>query len=96
LGRKSGTVNDGKDIANHQWSSEGLVGLVAVYWAPELSVLYNAWTTRFRERNPHINPPPTPEWRARNINIMSWILRLCETFLALISALALLGLWKSG
>jgi hypothetical protein len=56
----------------------GLVslGLALIIWANPLSVRYNAWTTRLRERHPNINQPPTPEWRARNTKIMTVLFRV--------------------
>jgi hypothetical protein len=55
-----------------------------------LSIRYNAWTTGLRERHPHINPPPTPEWRARNTTIMTVMFRLFGVFLVLLSVMYLL------
>ena len=51
------------------------VGILLIVWARSLSLRYNAWTTGFRERNPHINPPPTPEMRALNTKIMTNLFR---------------------
>ena len=53
-----------------------LLGLALIIWANPLSVRYNAWTTRLRENHPNINPPPTPEWRARNTKIMTVLFRV--------------------
>jgi hypothetical protein len=52
-----------------------LLGLVLIWWAKPLSVRYNTWTTRLRERHPSFNPPPTPEWRERNTKIMTGLFR---------------------
>jgi len=60
-----------------------LLGLVLILWAAPLSIRYNAWTTRLRERHPNFNPPPTPEWRARNTKIMSVIFRIAGAFFLL-------------
>ena len=65
------------------------IGLALIFWATPLSVRYNAWTTGLRERHPNINPPPTPEWRARNTKIMSVIFRVAGMFLLLISIIYL-------
>jgi hypothetical protein len=46
-----------------------VIGLDLIFWATPLSIRYNAWTTGLRQRHPNINPPPTPEWRARNTRI---------------------------
>ncbi len=62
-----------------------IVGLVLAFWAAPLSMRYNAWTARLRERHPNINPPPTPEWRARNTKIMTVMFRIVGVFLVLIS-----------
>jgi hypothetical protein len=69
-----------------------VVGFILVYWASSLSVRYNAWTTGLRQRHPRINPPPTPEWRARNTKIMTAMFRVFGVFLLLLSILYLLPL----
>jgi hypothetical protein len=84
-----------KTLLSLRWGGQAVFGIAILYWARELSLRYNGWTTRFRERNPHINPPPTPEWRERNTKIMTWIFRLFGTFLALFSVLALIGIQHS-
>jgi hypothetical protein len=71
-----------------------VVGVALLYWAGELSVRYNAWTTGFRERHPNINPPPTPQMRGLNTQIMTWLFRLLGSFLVLLSILVLIGVWK--
>ena len=68
-----------------------LVGLALIFWAASLSLRYNAWTTSLRERHPNFNPPPTPEWRARNTKIMTAMFRVIGVFLVLLSILTLLG-----
>jgi len=72
-----------------------LVGLALIYWATPLSMRYNAWTTGLRERHPGFNPPPTPEWRARNTKIMTAIFRIAGGLLVLRSVLTLLPLISS-
>ena len=62
-----------------------VIGLALIYWANDLSVRYNAWTSGLRERHPNINPPPTPEWRARNTKIMTAMFRVFGVFLLLLS-----------
>jgi hypothetical protein len=69
-----------------------LIGLALTCWAAPLSVRYNAWTTGLRERHPNINPPPTPEWRARNTKIMTVMFRVLGVFLVLLSIMYLLPL----
>jgi len=69
-----------------------VVGLVLIFWATPLSIRYNAWTTGLRERHPNINPPPTPEWRARNTKIMTVMFRIFGVFLVLLSIMYLLPL----
>ena len=69
-----------------------VIGLALIVWAVPLSVRYNAWTTRLRERHPKINPPPTPEWRARNTKIMKVMFRVFGMFLVLLSIMYLLPL----
>ena len=68
-----------------------LVGLALIFWAASLSLRYNAWTTGLRQRHPNFNPPPTPEWRARNTKIMTAMFRVIGVFLVLLSILTLLG-----
>jgi hypothetical protein len=68
----------------------GVLGLALIYWAAPLSLRYNAWTTSLRERNPQVNPPPTPEWRARNSKIMTVIFRILGVFSVLPSISPLL------
>ena len=69
-----------------------LVGVGLVYWAVPLSLRYNAWTTRLRERHPNFNPPPTPEWRARNTKIMTVMFRVLGIFFVVLSIMYLLPL----
>ena len=73
-----------------------VTGLALIYWAVPLSIRYNAWTTGLRERHPNFNPPPTPEWRARNTKIMTVIFRVAGAFLFLLSILTLLTLVGGG
>jgi hypothetical protein len=68
-----------------------LVGMALILCAAPLSARYNAWTTGLRERHPNINPPPTPEWRARNTSIMTIIFRVMGLFLVLLAILMLIG-----
>jgi hypothetical protein len=67
-------------------------GLLLFFGAMPLSIRYNAWTTGLRERHPGINPPPTPEWRARNTKIMAVMFRVAGVFLVLLSVMCLLPL----
>ena len=60
-----------------------VVGIVLLIWARPLSLRYNAFTTRFRERHPKFNPPPTPEMRALNTKIFAVILRIMGAFFVL-------------
>jgi hypothetical protein len=69
-----------------------IAGIALIYWAVPLSLRYNAWTTGVRERHPNFNPPPTPEWRARNTKIMTALFRVAGVFLVLLSLLTLLQL----
>ena len=68
-----------------------LAGMLLIWRAVPLSLRYNAWTTGLRERHPNINPPPTPEWRARNTKIMTMMFRVVGVSLVLLSILTLLG-----
>ena len=69
-----------------------VVGLTLIFLASQLSSRYNAWTTDLRERHSNINPPPTPEWRARNTKIMTVIFRVAGVFLVLLSLTQILPL----
>jgi hypothetical protein len=69
-----------------------VVGLILFVWAGPLSLRYNAWTTDLRERHPNINPPPTPEWRARNTKIMTVVFRIAGVFLIVFSMMDFLPL----
>jgi hypothetical protein len=68
-----------------------LAGMLLIWRAVPLSLRYNAWTTGLRERHPNINPPPTPEWRARNTKVMTMMFRVVGVFLVLLSILTLLA-----
>jgi hypothetical protein len=68
------------------------IGLALVVGATPLSIRYNAWTTGLRERHPNVNPPPTPEWRARNTKIMTIMFRVVGVFLVLLSIMYFLPL----
>ena len=72
-----------------------LIGLALVYWAQQLSIRYNGWTTRLRQEHPRIDPPPTPEMRALNTKIMTWIFRVLGVCLLLLSVVAFFGAWGS-
>ena len=67
-----------------------VIGLALVFWATSLSVRYNTWTTGLRKRHTSINPPPTPEWRARNTKIMTVMFRATGVLLILNSIMDLL------
>jgi len=69
-----------------------VLGLVLIFKAAALSIRYNAWTTGLRERHPNVNPPPTPEWRARNTKIMTVMFRILGVVLATLSIMYLLPL----
>ena len=72
-----------------------VIGLGLIFRAAHLSLCYNAWTTRFRERHPNFNPPPTPEWRARNTKIMTVVFRILGIILAVLPILYLLPQLRS-
>jgi hypothetical protein len=68
------------------WSAVyAILGVALLIWAAPLSLRYNAWTTGLRERHPNVNPPPTPEWRARNTKIMMILFRVAGLFFLLMS-----------
>jgi hypothetical protein len=75
-----------------QWGCVGLLGATLCYGATWLSLCYNSLTARFRERNPYINPPPTPEARNSNTKRMTWLFRILGAFLFLSAIMALLGI----
>jgi hypothetical protein len=69
---------------------EGLLGLALFLWARTLSLRYNVWTTGLRESHPNFNPPPTPEWRARNTKIMTFVFRITGVIFIFLSCIHLL------
>jgi hypothetical protein len=73
-------------------SGSAVIGLALIFWATPLSIRYNTWTTDLRARRPNINPPPTPEWRARNTKIMRVMFRVAGVSLVLTSIFDLLPL----
>jgi hypothetical protein len=73
------------------WSLMTLLGLFLIIRAEQLSVRYNAWTTSLREKNPHINPPPTPEMRELNTRIMTRLFRITGVCFTLLSAFMAYG-----
>jgi hypothetical protein len=70
-------------LAMVEWGCFALIGATLLFRAGTLSVRYNAFTTRLRERHPNINPPPTPEWPERNTLIMTWMFRVFGALLLL-------------
>ena len=75
-----------------QGCAYAVLGVVLAIWARPLSIRYNAWTTRLRERHPNFNPSPAPEWRARNTKIMTVMFRVAGLFFILLSTMYLLPL----
>jgi hypothetical protein len=71
-----------------------VAGAALIVWARELSVGYNDWTTRLRQRYPKIFGAPTPE-SPRKIENMMWLYRGVGVALALESAFALIGIWNA-
>ncbi len=69
-----------------------VVGLALILWATPLSIRHSGWTTTLRERRPNVNPPPTPEWRARNTKIMTIMFRALGVGLGALSVMYLLPL----
>ena len=84
-----------KTLLTVVWGSLTVLGAILFHWSGRLSLRYNAWTTSFRKQHPHINPPPTPQMRALNTKIMTWLFRFLGAFLFLLSILALVGVWNS-
>jgi hypothetical protein len=71
-----------------------ICGAALLVWARTLSVRYNDWTAKIRERHPQFNPPPTPEWRQKNKEIMTWLIRMVGAVLSIVSTLALISIWN--
>jgi hypothetical protein len=69
------------------------LGLIQLGFAKPLSIRYNTWTTALRTRHPNFNPPPTPEWRARNTRIMTVLFRVIGAFFLVMGVLYLLPLF---
>jgi hypothetical protein len=76
-------------------SNHAALGLALLWWAKPLSLHYNAWTTGLRERHPNINPPPTPEQRARNTTTMTVLFRFLGVFFLLLSTVPFLAFVSS-
>jgi len=71
-------------------------GCGALFWgfvcwrSRQLSLRYNAWTTRMRIRFGRDGAAPTPRTLEVNTRIMAWIIRIAAAWFALLSVLALL------
>lgn len=72
-----------------QGIADVVIGLILVIWGGKLSIRYNAWTTRVRERSLNLNPP-TQQWRARNTRIMTVMFRGFGGAILLLGVLTLL------
>ncbi|MBK7862698.1 MAG: hypothetical protein IPJ65_29635 [Archangiaceae bacterium] len=57
-----------------------LLGVTLVVFARRLSLAYNGWTARARQRNPRLGAVPTSAARERNLELVSWIFRLGGAF----------------
>jgi hypothetical protein len=84
-----------KTLLTFAWGCLTLVGTSLFYWAGQLSVRYNGWTTSFRERHRHINPPPTAQMRESNTKTMTWLFRALGTAAVLRSVVGVIDLWIS-
>jgi hypothetical protein len=71
-----------------------VAGAALIVWARELSLGYNAWTTRLRRSCPRLFRAPTQESQAKNIERMIWLYRGVGVALALESIFALIGIWN--
>jgi len=78
-----------------QWGCNAGLGASLLYWASQLSVRYNAWTTSLRERYPYVNKPPTPQMQDLNTKIMMWLFRVVGALFFLLSIVALIGVLNS-
>jgi hypothetical protein len=74
--------------------SLALGGFAMLFWSRDISSRYNAWTARFREKHPGLNPPPTPQMRALNEGIMTWIFRFVGALLVAQAFVLLLEIRK--
>jgi hypothetical protein len=65
-----------------------VIGAALVLFAMPISLRYNAWTTKVRERR---NRAPSTEMRAKNTRIFAWIVRILGLVLLLLGGLVYLG-----
>jgi hypothetical protein len=84
-----------KTAMTMMWAVLGLAAMAVLYRSSRLAAGYNVWTTRFRERHPGLNSPPSDVRRAMNTRIMTWQFRLFGCILLIVSAIALIGLLSS-
>jgi hypothetical protein len=70
---------------------QSLVGIALMIFAGKLSLGYNSWTTNLRAQKSYLSPPPTPQMRALNTRIMTWLFRILGFFLLFSSLPALLA-----
>jgi hypothetical protein len=78
-----------------EWGCNASLGASLFYWASQLSVRSNAWTTSLRERYPYVNRQPNPQMREMNTKIMKWLFRVVGALLFLLSIVALIGVLNS-
>ena len=77
------------------WGCAAAFGGILVLEASELSERYNEWTTRLRQQEPGVSPPPTPPQLARNTKIFAWLLRVVGGLIVLASTLSLIEMFRS-
>jgi hypothetical protein len=85
----------GKTFLFVEWGCIAGIGASLFYWASQLAVRYNSWTTSLRERYPYINKLPSSEMREMNTKIMKWLFRVVGALLFLLSIVALIGVLNS-
>jgi uncharacterized membrane protein YjgN (DUF898 family) len=84
----------GKIVLTLVFASMIVFGIALIYFSSKLSLRYNAWTTSFRKKHPHINPPSTDRMRALNTKIMTWLFRFVGLYVVLYSLVLLSGIMR--
>jgi glycopeptide antibiotics resistance protein len=71
------------------------LGIFLIYFAQNISVRYNKWTTALRIRFSRLSPPPTPRMTDLNIKIMTWLIRLVGAYVLVSAAFLIYMIWKT-
>jgi hypothetical protein len=72
---------------------EAWLGVFLILYSQTYSLWYNAWTTRIRERHPKFLRPVTPEARASNTKLLTWMTRIFGAGLILAAIFECITMW---